>query len=59
MSKGGSKFKLELCREPKFSLECVQIGHRSNQGYPDSSYYAFNIHRRVKGQTRVVQVRYI
>ena len=59
MSKGGSKVKLGLCMEPKFSLECVQMGHRSSQGYPDSLYYAFNIHRWVKGQTRVAQARYI
>ena len=55
MSKGGSKVKLGLCMEPKFSLQCVQMGHRSSQGYPDSLYYAFNIHRWVKGQTRVAQ----
>ena len=59
MSKGGSKVKLGLCMEPKFSLECVQMGHRSSQGCPDSLYYAFNIHRWVKGQIRVAQARYI
>ena len=53
MTIDGSKVKLGLHREPKFSLDCPHMGHRSNQGYPGSLYYAFNIHRLVKGQTRV------
>ena len=55
MTLDGSKVKLGLHREPKFSLDCPHMGHRSNQGCTGSLYYACNINMWIKGQARVAQ----